>query len=300
MKLELEEIKPGPEESFMLRCFDGEPGCIDDYWHVHPEYEIVYVHNGSGRRHIGTHISQYDDGVFLFLGPNIPHLPLSNQSKPDNFEVVVQFSEEFISQKLAAFPELQHIQDLKRRSLSGISFGSKTKEKVRDYIKPCPSATASEKLLWLLRLLNDLSIFQDYELLNAYGAFTDKSQIDYDRVRTIFKRVSEQYSKEISLDDLADQVGLTKNSLCRFFKKTTGKTIIDYLNEYRIGIAKEHLAEGTQTVSEVLYRCGFNDPSFFYKKFKQVTGLSPKTYQVEVIRQSHRHHQRSDRTHPHY
>lgn len=300
MKLEVEEIKTSPEESFKLRWFEGEPGCMDDYWHVHPEYEIVYVHNGSGRRHIGTHISQYHDGVFLFLGPNIPHLPLSNQSKPDNFEVVVQFTDEFISQKLAAFPEFAAIQDLKRRSLSGISFGKVTKEKVLPYIKPDAKMTSSQKLLWLLTVLNDLAQAKDYELLNAYGAFTDKSQMDYDRVRTIFKKVSEQYSKEISLDDLADQVGLTKNSLCRFFKKTTGKTIIDYLNEYRIGIAKEHLADGSHTVSEVLYKCGFNDPSFFYKKFKQVTGVSPKTFQVEFISRNHHIHQRNDRTHPHY
>lgn len=298
MKLELEEIKTGPAESFMLRWFDGEPGCMDDYWHVHPEYEIVYVHNGSGRRHIGTHISQYEEGVLLFLGPNIPHLPLSNQSNPDNFEVVVQFTEEFIGQKMAAFPEFTGIQDLKRRSLSGISFGRVTKHKLQSYIKPSEQMSSSERLLWLLQLLNDLAQSKDYELLNAYGAFSDKSQMDYDRVRTIFKRVSDHYEKDLSLDSLADEVGLTKNSLCRFFKKTTGKTIIDYLNEYRIGIAKEHLVDGRNTVSEVLYKCGFNDPSFFYKKFKQVTGVSPKTFQLEFISRNH-HRQRTGHTHPH-
>ncbi len=295
MKLEREDIRTDSQESFNLRIYDGGPGCMEDYWHVHPEYEIVYVHNGSGRRHIGTHVSNYEDGVLLFLGPNIPHLPLSNQSYPDNFEVVVQFTEEFVSQKLAAFPELEQVQQLKRRSLSGLSFGCITKQRVVKYIKPTTSLSAPEKLIWLLRLLNDLAQAEDTEALNAYGLVTEKAQMDYERVRTIFQRISEGFEMDVSLDDLADDVGLTKNSLCRFFKKATGKTIIDYLNEYRIGMAKEHLATGQLTVSEVLYRCGFNDPSFFYKKFKHITGISPQTFRKAINSQNH--HQRNGRIH---
>ncbi|MEQ8469541.1 MAG: AraC family transcriptional regulator [Marinoscillum sp.] len=297
MKPLVEPIVNDPNQSFKLGVYNGEPGCMEDYWHIHPEYEIVYVHNGSGRRHIGTHISSYEDGVLLMLGPNIPHLPLGNQINADNFEVVVQFSEEFLSQRMGAFPEFELVQDLKRRAGSGLSFGTKTRSRLGSFIKPHGQLEPQDRLMWFLRLLIELSKAEDVVSLDAYGVRTDKGQVDYQRIRTIFNYITNHFDEELTLDIIADQVGLTRNSLCRFFKKLTGQTIIDYLNEYRVGMAKEYLLEGKLNVSEILYKCGFNDPSFFYKKFRSQTGLSPRAYQKQFIFQNPRH-QRSDHIHP--
>lgn len=297
MKPRVEPVTNSPNQSFKLSVFDGEPGCIEDYWHIHPEYEIVYVHNGAGRRHIGTHISSYDDGVLLMLGPNIPHLPLGNQMHSDNFEVVVQFSEEFLTEKMGVFAEFSAVLDLKRRASAGLSFGLNTRRKVADYIKPSDELSSSERLMWFFKLLIDLAKATDANSLNAYGVGTEKGQIDYNRIRTIFNYITNHYDEELKLNMLCEQVGLTRNSLCRFFKKLTGQTIMDYLNDYRIGIAKEYLIDGKLTVSEILYKCGFNDPSFFYKKFRMTTGLSPKAFQKQTTYQNPRH-QRSGHTRP--
>ena len=294
MKPELEQISKEPHESFKFRLFDGEPGCMEDFWHIHPEYEIVYVHNGRGRKHIGTHISRYDDGVLLMLGPNIPHLPLSNEMYRNNYEVVIQFSEEFISDRLTVFPELQSLNELKRKCQSGLSFGSSTRKLVSGYIKPSGKLSPSEKFLMLIRLLVDLSKAEDVTPVGAYGVTSEKAQQDYFRVKEIFDWISSHYQEPIALDQLADTIGLTKNSLCRYFKKITGKTIVDYLNEYRIGVARDYLAQGNLNVNEVLYKCGFNDPSFFYKKFKQIQGCSPRQYQQQFATGQNLHHQKSD------
>ena len=60
MKASLENIVPGFGSSFTLRKFTDIVYCRKPSWHFHPEYEIVYISNGRGKRHIGGHISYYD------------------------------------------------------------------------------------------------------------------------------------------------------------------------------------------------------------------------------------------------
>ncbi|REE01605.1 helix-turn-helix domain-containing protein [Marinoscillum furvescens] len=280
MRPVIESIQNNSNQSFKLSIYDkGAPPCDADYWHIHPEYEIVYIHNGSGPRHVGSHVSNYSDGELLLLGPNLPHLPLGNQLYPDNFEVVVQFSEVFFWDKVAAFPECKSLIELKNRCLQGLAFGAATRQKVSSYIRPAANATELEKLLWLLRLLHDLAHANDATSLQAYPVHTEQKQADYDRLKIILSQIVNNYSQEISLDQLAADVGLTKNSLCRFFKKLTGQSILEYLTTYRLEIAKQLLVRQELSIAEVVYQSGFNDPSFFYKKFRAFTGLSPKAFQ---------------------
>lgn len=287
MRPVIESIQNNSNQSFKLRIYDkGAPPCDADYWHIHPEYEIVYIHNGSGPRHVGSHISNYSDGELLLLGPNLPHLPLGNQLFPDNFEVVVQFSEVFFWDKVAAFPECKPLIELKNRCLQGLAFGQATHQKVSAYMLPNIKFSELDKLLWLLRLLKDLAEATDVTSLQAYPVHTEQKQADYDRLKIILSQIVNNFDQEFSLDQLATDVGLTKNSLCRFFKKLTGQSILEYLTTYRLEVAKQQLSRGDLNVTEVIFGCGFSDPSFFYKKFRAFTGMSPKTFQQQSAHSS--------------
>jgi len=61
-------------------------------------------------------------------------------------------------------------------------------------------------------------------------------------------------------------------------QEMTGKTFIQFLNDFRIQKAQEGLDEGIYTISELMYNCGFKDPSYFSKQFKQKTNCSPSEY----------------------
>ena len=58
------------------------------FWHIHPEYELVYIKNGHGKRHVGKMISTYTDGDLVLLGPNVPHSSLSNNIYNSNITAV--------------------------------------------------------------------------------------------------------------------------------------------------------------------------------------------------------------------
>ena len=72
-KAELESIQPSFGSSFLVQQFDDKTQNKTPTWHFHPELELVFVSNGSGRRHIGHHLSYFKDGDLLLIGSNLPH-----------------------------------------------------------------------------------------------------------------------------------------------------------------------------------------------------------------------------------
>ncbi|MFC0333315.1 response regulator [Paenibacillus sepulcri] len=90
--------------------------------------------------------------------------------------------------------------------------------------------------------------------------------------------MTEHFTEAISLQQVADEVNVSRNYFSEMFKKVTGKNFIDYLIALRVNRAKELLAESTLRVYEVAEQSGFNDVKHFSKQFKKIVGLSPGEY----------------------
>jgi AraC-like DNA-binding protein len=72
-------------------------------------------------------------------------------------------------------------------------------------------------------------------------------------------------------------------AFCRYFKKKTGKTFKDFMNEIRLGNAAGLLLKGDLSIAEVAFKSGFNNPSYFNRLFKRMNGITPKAYQLQYI-----------------
>jgi len=91
--------------------------------------------------------------------------------------------------------------------------------------------------------------------------------------------MTEHFAEDISLEDMASFVGLSKEYMCTIFKKEMGETMIHYLTIIRIGHAKMYLKEyPDKHAAEVGRMCGYESPSYFGKVFKAVVGMSPEQY----------------------
>jgi two-component system, response regulator YesN len=86
------------------------------------------------------------------------------------------------------------------------------------------------------------------------------------------------YTEELSLEKAADHVHLNAYYFSKIFKQQTGETFIDYLTSLRIGRAKELIVQGGYSQKEICYLVGYNDPNYFSRVFKKVTGLTPTEY----------------------
>ncbi|MBE7053183.1 MAG: AraC family transcriptional regulator [Ruminococcaceae bacterium] len=92
--------------------------------------------------------------------------------------------------------------------------------------------------------------------------------------------IHDNFYKKLTLNEISKAVFFDKYSLCKEFKKYTGKTIFEYLNEYRSLKAIDNLKNG-YTVSETASMCGFDNLSFFTKTFKRYTGKTPSHYKKQ-------------------
>jgi AraC-like DNA-binding protein len=81
-----------------------------------------------------------------------------------------------------------------------------------------------------------------------------------------------------SLQELAGEIGLSKNFLCSAFKEITGVTIFSYIHWKRIEKAKALLIETQSSIEEIAYFCGFENMSYFYRIFKRYMRISPASY----------------------
>ena len=90
--------------------------------------------------------------------------------------------------------------------------------------------------------------------------------------------VKANYSKKITLDDVARHVYLSRSYLSSLFKEETGDSLFAYINRVRIDKSKMFLLDSAVNLVDVASLCGFDDQSYFTKVFKKATGVSPKKY----------------------
>jgi AraC-like DNA-binding protein/mannose-6-phosphate isomerase-like protein (cupin superfamily) len=90
--------------------------------------------------------------------------------------------------------------------------------------------------------------------------------------------IHEHYSRDFDIDELASQVAVSPSYLFRLFKKKMQVTPMHYRNMVRIDKAKLLLADQQLTVDDVAERVGFEDPKYFARVFRELTGLTPSGY----------------------
>ncbi|MBQ7838896.1 MAG: AraC family transcriptional regulator [Lachnospiraceae bacterium] len=141
--------------------------------------------------------------------------------------------------------------------------------------KECPGS----ELTTLGTLLELLGMIYEKQY---YTAQTDNSLPDPDRIhvlKPVLEYIDQSYMHPITLDELAKLAGMSPRYFCRFFDAYIHRTPIDYLNYYRIERACYFLSTSSDSITELAYRCGFNDSSYFVKIFKKYKGITPKQYQ---------------------
>ena len=124
-----------------------------------------------------------------------------------------------------------------------------------------------------------LKLFKYYEKadLKADKSYI-KKQDDMNRLKDLMAYLQKEYRSGITLNEAAKKANMSLHYFCKFFKKVVGQNFSNYLLSIKIDKAKEFLLTGKLTVAGAAYESGFGNLSYFYRKFKEFTGSSPKEF----------------------
>ncbi len=125
----------------------------------------------------------------------------------------------------------------------------------------------------LLQILAQLLRYFSVELFPAHTADT----LSKERLRKIISYVEENFRNPISLQDVSDYLGLTKEYFCRFFKKNMGISFLNYLNEVRLSHIYQELQNTDASISEIMERNGFTNQKYFNQAFKKQYNQTPSS-----------------------
>ncbi|MEE9374429.1 MAG: AraC family transcriptional regulator [Saprospiraceae bacterium] len=277
----LEKILPQLGSSIAYKRFSDEKPNGEAMWHYHPEVELVYIDKGSGKRHVGNNISYYNNGEVILLGPNLPHYGFTDRLTDNNKEIVIHFLKDILGDKFFAMPEMRNIEALLERSKQGLSFKGQTKIEVAEILDKMEDMNHFDRMIGLINVLQVLAKSKEYEILNASAVTIETDPKSNERIKTVYDHVRANFQRTITLDEIASLSNMTVPSFCRYFKKLTGKTFTQFVNEFRISHACKLLAETPYTIAHISYECGYNNFSHFNKHFKLYTKKNPSAYRDE-------------------
>lgn len=95
--------------------------------------------------------------------------------------------------------------------------------------------------------------------------------------------IHSNFSKEITVSDLAEQNYMNSSNFSRLFKNSVGISIIDYLRKIRINKAKDLLDSSYKSISEIALEVGYKSENLFYKDFKRIENITPSKYREKGI-----------------
>lgn len=101
---------------------------------------------------------------------------------------------------------------------------------------------------------------------------------ELERLEKMLNYLNMHFTEVISLQDLADQVHLSREVCCRLFKKMTGKTVTGYLEEYRVNKSFSLVQSGQYSMTQITEMVGFSNPSRFASAFRKRFGCNPGEY----------------------
>lgn len=282
----IREITPLAKEDFFVVLY--HPNAKFDYpTHYHPEYEINYVEKASGKRIVGESVSMYSELDLAIIGPNVYHCWQSETGDAD-LVITIQFRQDVFPAGFQDKNMLIPIKEMLERSQRGIVFDKESIAQLAPLIKSLANEKGFDSFLKFLKILYKMAVAKNQKLLCSQSFSPKLDMFKSRRIAEVTKYIGDNFENKIRIDEIGNLIGMTNTSFCHFFKKRTGKSFVDYLNDVRIGHASLQLMETTKSVSEISYGCGFNNISNFNRVFKSRKGLTPGEFrrfnQLQIVK----------------
>ena len=258
-----------------LELFDFH--CIE--WHWHREFEFLYVESGQIICGIGEKQIILSEGDAIFINSKILHrFYASSGGVIPNFVCVPEFiaPENSLVYKKYILPIISS-----NMSFQCFQIAEPWQARIIQIMIKIMKTQENEKI----RELSTLSLLQDLWLIFYENVkLLDKEKMQtvdetaQKRVQLMMQYIHENYNHELSLDEIASHIGISKSTALNLFQRFLHITPVSYLIGYRLQAASWLLKNTNKKVKTIAYESGFRNVDYFCRLFKKRYHLTPSEY----------------------
>ncbi|NBA87323.1 helix-turn-helix domain-containing protein [Emticicia sp. CRIBPO] len=256
-----------------------------NHLHRHAEVQIMWILKGEGMLVTGNYMQRFQSGEIYLIGPNQAHVFKSDSVyfEPGHTHEVHSvsffFNPDHHFGRILSLPELSQVRKFMDYITNGLQLKEEHYEESVVLLKKIMAAKESLRVATFIEILHYFSTLKDWKPLSSGGNEQLMSEVEGIRMDQVFQYVVNQYKRQISLSEISDIASLTPQAFCRYFKKHTGKTFVNFLNEVRVNEACKIIVSGKyNSISDIAYETGFDNVTNFNRVFKKILGQSPREY----------------------
>lgn len=278
-----------PFQVYPMSALDGSESDDSDFipYHWHPEMEIITVESGRVSLTISDQIYEGECGdIFFAAGEELHEIRAAGQ---ENQFLSFVFAADFLqfarndqaeTDLLAPLAEgrLRFATVLRRGEPGQADIQQLLAQTVRTYIKK----PAGYQLAVKAALLTIVSIAAKHGLLERHKVHPHK-EYKQQQLKAILVYMGEHFAEPVRLSEISAHFGLSPQYFSTFFKDNFGRTFVQHLNSLRIGQAARLLRETDLPIMEIGFLVGFDNFSYFIKRFRAVYGVSPSHYRKAAV-----------------
>lgn len=245
---------------------------------LHEAIEIKCFYEGTSTLLVGTQTVQVSAGDIVIINPYEFHATVDRgkEGNPGKYHLFMvpldYFSGSNINElnlRTIIFGQEKMLQTLFRQDaqLYGLLMDA-----VTEHIE--------KKIAWearryaLLMEFFSLVVRKGYQEAETLSAPSSTLRV-YRLIEPALRHMRDHYAESVSVDELAQYCRVSKHYFCRVFKMATGKTAIEYLQDYRMTVADTMLSNTDKSIAQIAADCGFESANYFGRCYKATYGITP-------------------------
>lgn len=251
--------------------------------HWHNEMELIYIKKGCGIVSVDLERFIVHGGDLVVVMPGHIHSISQNSNDRFEYENIIFNLDMLISRQCdrATLEFFTGISSFRGYCCPVITSSDKHYDELISYIDEADKICQSFPCGYEMKIRGCLFNFF-FELVSYFYSAKENTVILSDekmgKLKSILNYVENNYQNSISIGDISSHCHFSQSHFMKFFKSCTGVSFIEYLNDYRLLVAARMLKSTTLAIIDIASDCGFDNISYFNRKFKAKYGMTPREY----------------------
>ena len=282
----LKELSPHGSFELPVETYTGNCEIFHAlYDHWHSEMEIMSIEKGSGFARLNRESIRLKKGDILIVNCGVLHSMRTDLNNPLYYKSVV-FGLGFLAgqpgdicQECVVSPLMEN----RAEFCHHIEEGDSGYEKLKEIFLEIHTCHTEKKPYFYVKLK---MLFFDffYEMLTRHYIIPVSTEQNKSlaAVKEVLDHISLHYQENLTVSELSGLSNYSEYYFMKLFRQYTGKTLVEYINDFRMEKAKYLLTHSDAPVTEIAMNVGFNSTSYFIKKFQQANEISPHKYRKSM------------------